>query len=509
MRYWHTKKTILASFFVFLSSFSVAQSGYNISVNMKNCNDTIAYLTFYQMDKTYIKDTCQSIKDGKIVFQGKEKLPRGIYSVVNQKKAIVFDMFIDENTQNLKLSADANTYTRQATAENSAQASDFFSYVKFLNDQNTKVFNDKNLVRGMSKKDSIARLVEMQKNLDRSIEDYEISVADKHKGTYLGDFINFKRERTLRDIPQASNGRPDSLKVYKYYRAHYWDGADFKDDAITRNPFFSFKLKKYFDTVIFPHPDSVTVEIDRIMSKPIQGSLTYKLLLAHFTATYETSNIMGFEKVFVHMVDKYFKTGKAIGTYEEDVIERIIKRGDKLRPLLLGAVAPELYMIKASDRDKIAKMGFENVKSSAEVTKLFYDHVNEINTLFYKLSDIKADFLVLVFWDVDCGHCQKEIPKLVDLYKEYQKEGKDVKVFSVYTQQELDKYLKYIDDKKLEWINVYDGVHYNNLAEKYDIYATPVIYVLDKNKVIKARRIEVEKIKDIVKDIEKEYQLKK
>jgi thiol-disulfide isomerase/thioredoxin len=175
----------------------------------------------------------------------------------------------------------------------------------------------------------------------------------------------------------------------------------------------------------------------------------------------------------------------------------------------LGAVAPELYMIKASDRDKIAKMGFENVKSSAEVTKLFYDHVNEINTLFYKLSDIKADFLVLVFWDVDCGHCQKEIPKLVDLYKEYQKEGKDVKVFSVYTQQELDKYLKYIDEKKLEWINVYDGVHYNNLAEKYDIYATPVIYVLDKNKVIKARRIEVEKIKDIVKDIEKEYQLKK
>ncbi len=503
------KQILQLSFFVLFTAFSFGQSGYKITVNMKNCNDTIAYLTFYQMDKTYIKDTCQSIKDGKIVFQGKEKLPRGIYSVVNQKKAIVFDMFIDEHTQNLKLSADANTYTRQATAENSAQESEFFSYINFMTDQNTKFFADKNAVKGLSKKDSIATLVDLQKNLDRSIEDYEVALAEKHKGTYLGDFINFKRERTLRDIPKASNGRPDSLKVYNYYRTNYWEGADFKDESITRNPFFSFKLKKYFDSVIFPHPDSVTVEIDRIMSKPDQGSLTYKLLLAHFTATYETSNIMGFEKVFVHMVDKYFKTGKAIGTYEEDVIDRIVKRGDKLRPLLLGAVAPELYMIKASDRDKIAKMGFENVKSSAEVTKLFYDHVNEINPLFLKLSDIKADFLVLVFWDVDCGHCQKEIPKLVDLYKEYQKEKKDVKVFSVYTQQELDKYLKYIDEKKLDWINLYDGVHYNNLAEKYDIYATPVVYVLDKNKVIKARRIDVEKIKDVIADIEKEYQNKK
>ena len=26
------------------------------------------------------------------------------------------------------------------------------------------------------------------------------------------------------------------------------------------------------------------------------------------------------------------------------------------------------------------------------------------------LSDVKADYTILVFWDVDCGHCQKEIP---------------------------------------------------------------------------------------------------
>jgi predicted alpha/beta superfamily hydrolase len=68
----------------------------------------------------------------------------------------------------------------------------------------------------------------------------------------------------------------------------------------------------------------------------------------------------------------------------------------------------------------------------------------------------------------------------------------------------LEKYQKYIIENKLDWINVYDGVHINNLKEKYDIYSTPVIYVLDKNKVIKAKRIEVEQIKSILDVLETE-----
>jgi thiol-disulfide isomerase/thioredoxin len=506
MRNWLFKKTAILLFFCFFPLFCNAQSGYNIAIEMKNCNDTIAYLTFYQMDKTYIKDTCHKIKNGKIIFKGKEKLENGIYSLVNQSKAIAFDFFIDENTQNLKLKGDSSNFRREATAENAAQENEFFQYTKFLVAQNEKFINTKNQIKGLSKTDSIAKLTAMHKELELNIQEYESQAAEKNKGSYLGDFLNLKREKILKDVPKASNGRPDSLKVYQFYKTHYWDGVDFKDAVITRNPFFYTKLKKYFDAVVYKNPDSVIVEVDRIMRKPDQGTLLYKLLLAHFTATYENYSIMGFEKVFVHMVDAYFKTGKAVGTYEDDVIERIIKRSDKIKPLLLGSLAPNLSMIKITDRDKITKMGFENAKTSAEVTQLYYKNVDEINTLFYKMHDVVADYLIVVFWDVDCGHCQKEIPKLLEEYHNLKKENKDVKVFSVYTQQEGDKYLKYIDEHKLDWINVYDGVFFNNVTEKYDIYSTPVIYVLDKNKIIKAKRIGVEQIKPIIKDIEAEYQ---
>ena len=162
-----------------------------------------------------------------------------------------------------------------------------------------------------------------------------------------------------------------------------------------------------------------------------------------------------------------------------------------------------------TDSEKLVKMGFSTATTSEEVTKVFYSNYNEVNSLFYKLYSIKADYTVLVFWDIDCGHCQVEIPKLLKAYHELKKENKDVKVLSVYTQQEADKYQKFIKEKELDWINVYDGAHFNNIPEKYDVYSTPVIYVLDKNKVIKAKKIGAEQLKDIIKAIELDSKIAK
>jgi hypothetical protein len=43
---------------------------------------------------------------------------------------------------------------------------------------------------------------------------------------------------------------------------------------------------------------------------------------------------------------------------------------------------------------------------------------------------------------------------------------------------------------------------------KYDVYSTPVIYVLDKNRVIKAKRIGTEQIENVINVMEKEYKTK-
>ncbi len=496
-------KKLLFGFALCLSSLcSTAQTNYEITINLKNCKDTLAYLTFYQMDKTMIKDTCTSIKNGKIVFRGKGKLDKGIYSLVSQQKSIFFDFFIDDDTQKLELASEVGeNMLKELKAVNSARENEFFDYIRFITKQNKEFQEIKQKTVLQTKKDTLA-LADVQIKLEKTIADYEENFLAKNKGTYIADVVNIKLEKVLKDIPKNKEGKPDDLAAFTYYRNHYWDAVNFHDEGTIRNPFFFKKIKKYFDSVIPVQPDSVCVQIDKMMKRTQPGSLFNKLLLAHFTYTYETSEIMGFDKVFVYLSDNYFKTGKAKGVYEDDVIERVIKRADKLKPLLIGAPAQDLFMIKAEDFDKMKQMGFENAKNSEEMTNVFYKNVNEVNKMFVKLSDVKAAYTLLIFWDVDCGHCQKEIPKLLTVYNELLKEHKDIKVYSVYMQHEGEKYLKYIAEHQLPWINVYDGAHYNNAVEKYDVYSTPVIYLLDKDKIIRAKRISVDSIKKIISDLE-------
>jgi hypothetical protein len=499
------KKLIFLLVVLFTINSAKAQNAYDIKINLKNCKDTLAYLTFYQFDKNLIVDTCTTIRNGKIVFNGKKKLLKGIYSLVGQGKSIYFDFFVDDENQNLDISSESLTnYKELLQCNNSKTQNDFFDYIKYFEVQRRDFESNLLKTKGLSKKDSTDFISGKQKAINEKIENFEKSFILKNKGTFISDALNLKIEKYLKDIPKASNGRPDSIAVYDYYKKHYWDGVDFKEDGLARTPFFHGRLTRYFDSVVIRNPDSVSVEIDRIMNQAVEGSIMYRLLLAHFVNKYETSKIMGYDKVFVYIVDKYFKTGKANDIYNDNnIVNNIINRANILRPLLLEEIAPELPMIPIESHEKIAKMGFENAKTSEEMTKIFYSNATEIEKTFLKLRSIKAKFTLLVFWDVDCSHCQVEIPKLLDLYHQLLKDKIDVKVFCVYTQQEFDKYKKYVEEKKLDWINVYDGVHYNNLKDKYDIYSTPVIYILDKDKKIKAKRIDVDQIKTILTALEK------
>ena len=123
--------------------------------------------------------------------------------------------------------------------------------------------------------------------------------------------------------------------------------------------------------------------------------------------------------------------------------------------------------------------------------------------MFKTLYGVNAKYTVLVFWAVDCGHCQTEIPKLKEELDKLK--GKiDFKVFAVQTKDDLyDNWRKFIVEKKLtDFLHYYDPIHLNNLKENFDIYSTPVIYILDKDKRIKAKRLGAEQVAEMLKTLE-------
>jgi hypothetical protein len=89
-----------------------------------------------------------------------------------------------------------------------------------------------------------------------------------------------------------------------------------------------------------------------------------------------------------------------------------------------------------------------------------------------------------------------------NLYLKYKEYG--FEVFAVGTEFENKEWKKYISEHDLTWINISDNAdNPNNIKDyplnfraNYDVFSTPKIYLLDKDKKIVAKRIENEQLDD-------------
>jgi thiol-disulfide isomerase/thioredoxin len=127
--------------------------------------------------------------------------------------------------------------------------------------------------------------------------------------------------------------------------------------------------------------------------------------------------------------------------------------------------------------------------------------MDSFNGIYVSLYDIRKEFTILYFWEPECGHCKEATPKLKAYYDKARNEG--VEVFAVCTQPDRAKWEKYINDNRLDWINGWDPQRRSNYDYYYNITATPGIYILDRNKIIIAKRLGVESIESFIDNYRK------
>ena len=124
------------------------------------------------------------------------------------------------------------------------------------------------------------------------------------------------------------------------------------------------------------------------------------------------------------------------------------------------------------------------------------------------LYKITAPFTVLVFWDPTCGHCKEVVPKVDSIYRASWK-AQGVKLYGVMVEGGKDNWLKFIHDNNLkDWIHVYQTDAQKNAdiaagrpvyRQLYDVYQTPVLYLLDKDKRIIAKKLNHLQIDEVMK----------
>ena len=74
---------ITTSFILFLFSFSAANAqGYKVTLQTPNYKSGLAYLTYYYGKNMNVQDSAIVNSKGVAIFEGKEKMPPGVYSIV-------------------------------------------------------------------------------------------------------------------------------------------------------------------------------------------------------------------------------------------------------------------------------------------------------------------------------------------------------------------------------------------------------------------------------------------
>jgi len=213
-------------------------------------------------------------------------------------------------------------------------------------------------------------------------------------------------------------------------------------------------------------------ESDILLKKAKGTKDMFHYTLWWLTHNVENSKVMGMDEVFVYLVENYYMKGDAYWL-TNDELSKYLDRAQKIAPNVIGNVAPEVKL--------------QNIASKKDESML----------------GMKAKYTVVVFYSPTCGHCQHEMPELDSLYESVLK-AKGVKMYTVATEGEEKAITDFITKYKIsDWTNTWDPGHTSDYHNKYDVYSTPTIYLLDEKKIIRGKRLDHSNIGSVIDMLEK------
>ena len=476
--------TTLLLLFTFTAFAGSQSKGYDIKLTVKNLSNSKLILAYYYGDKQYIKDTLNIDSKGVCVLKADTNLPAGIYLAVFPALGNKYFEFI-VNEQRFALTTDTGDLAAHLVVSGSEENTLFYDDMRFLQKERKESEGLNTEYKAATTDAEKSKIREKVAKIDSVVNQQRFAIIKKYPNSFYASILRAMepiKPKELKDAPKDAVGRIlDSNWVWRDYKTRYWDNVNLSDDRLIRTPIFHNKLKEFYTRTIMQIPDSIIVDGDILLRKmPPKGEL-FKYTLVYMLNEMAKSKIMGFDAVYVHLVKNYYSKGYA--TWVDTVqLYKINERGRVLEPLLIGKKAMNITL--------------------ADTT---------LKT-FHSLYDLKNRFVVLCFWDPDCGHCKKEVPILSDAYHKMKKEGIDIEIFAptIMPIEEMKKWTDFIKEHNLDWINVADPYRQNNFRFEWDIQSTPQIYILDREKVIKAKRIGAEQVEDFIRhEIDPNYKPKK
>lgn len=465
------KKLLLSSLMSLTLAAAFSQQGYNIGITLKPFKNEKIYLGYYYGKLKALADSVVLDANSKGTFNGKAALPGGIYFIVSPSKQILFELLLDKE-QHFAIDADSTQLPSGVVFKGSKDNALFQDYTKFANQTGSAIGKaNGELATATNKKPVEERL----KKLNDQMQRYRDSLVNKHPESLLAALLQAMKEPVIPPAAKHPGGKYDSNYAYRYFKDHYWDGVEFNDDRLVRTPFFESKLDKYFERLVSPEPDSIKPEVDYMLLYARSGKEMYKFLMVKFVQQYINPKYMGQDAVFVHLFEKFINTGEA-EFFTKEYKDYITKRAYSLMANQLGQPGANMKMVDTANKPA-------------------------------NLYDVKGEMTVICFWDPTCSHCKEVVPKVDSIFQAKWK-AQGIKLYGVMVDGGRDLWTKYIRDNNLkDWIHVYQlpseaeaeqAAGQASYRQLYDVFQTPILYLLDKDKRIVAKKLDYLQLDEII-----------
>ena len=397
-----------------------------------------AALGYYFGDKRLVADSVALDKEGCFVYRGSKMRP-GFYTFFLDTTH-AFDFFYGGETVSF-----AGSYTALRA-------------VDFRDAENQKFQEFQNIGLVIQRDFEGGALTAEQ--AQAAYNERTLAWEQENANTRLGKLLKARN-------PMGSRTAVEPGGVERWALA-YWSELPLMDPAYFRSPFYHSAIELFFDKAIVPEPDTVVAALSVFFDLP-KDTAAQKYAVALMTNKYETSNLMGHDKAFVWMVNKFYRTGYAVWE-KPDALAKILKKADDIGMNMIGLRAPDF--------------GFTAYDGSA-----------------HRLKEALGSYTLLVFYDATCGHCQENMPKFLEVHKKFAPKG--LKSVAVTNEVTLTDWKPFVEKKGMlgvaGWINGSDtALDRVTFRHFYHIPTTPMVLVLDKDHKIIAKALAPADLEDFL-----------
>ncbi|MCD4680851.1 MAG: redoxin domain-containing protein [Bacteroidales bacterium] len=453
-------KHIISLTLFLISSFVIGQKNYNVTITFKDLPEKNILLTSFFGDKNAVLDSAFTDESGKVIFTLSENSYSGMYRLIisrNNQLDLIF------NKENVELLTQKDHLMDSLVVIQSQENITYYNFLKSEYESQTKLELLSSLVDFYPEDDEFYKpIIEKFSNLQTERENYINKIIADFPESYVSRIIRTFKTPYL--SPELKN-----TERMDYLKEHFFDSISYNDTSLVRSNAITNNLISYLSLFsnrqLSQHQleDEFIKAVQVILLKADENPVIYEFVMSYLVEGFEKFK---FEKVLNFIAENFAIPGKC---ENEERKSQLQNRLEAFQKLAVGKIAPDIS-------------------------------INDTSGNNIKFSDIPEDYTLIIFWASWCPHCTAMFPSLNKLYEE--QKIKRWEVLSVSIDSDRAAWLNELSQHHFKWINASEVKGWNsNIANDYNIYATPTMFLLDKNREIIAKPLTVRELTEDLKKI--------